>query len=141
MKIVIVSGYFTALHRGHINYFSSAKSLGDYLIVIVNNDIQQKLKKGKVIHNEISRYEVIKNIKFVDSVILAVDEDRTVNKTLRAIREGFPKEKIIFANGGDVTFEDCREKEVCEELNIELVFRIGGEKIGSSSNILKEANG
>jgi cytidyltransferase-like protein len=40
MKTVVVSGYFNPLHKGHIDYISAAKKLGDYLIVIVNNDRQ-----------------------------------------------------------------------------------------------------
>ena len=46
-KIIIVSGYFNPLHKGHIEYFKNAKSLGDKLIVIVNNDNQRKLKDSK----------------------------------------------------------------------------------------------
>ena len=43
-KIIIVSGYFNPLHKGHIDYFKKAKSLGDTLFVIVNNDHQRELK-------------------------------------------------------------------------------------------------
>ena len=37
-KLVIVSGYFNPLHKGHIEYFHLAKQNGDRLLVIVNND-------------------------------------------------------------------------------------------------------
>ena len=43
-KAIIVSGYFNPLHKGHLEYFSMAKSHGEKLIVIVNNDFQRKLK-------------------------------------------------------------------------------------------------
>ena len=46
-KLIIVSGYFNPLHKGHIEYFKSAKSIGDFLIVIVNNDLQRQLKGSK----------------------------------------------------------------------------------------------
>ena len=39
--IVIVSGYFNPLHKGHLEYFKQAKSHGDLLYVIVNNDNQR----------------------------------------------------------------------------------------------------
>ena len=45
--IVCVSGYFDPLHVGHIEYFEKSKQLGDELMVIVNNDYQASLKKGK----------------------------------------------------------------------------------------------
>ena len=44
---VVVSGYFDPLHVGHIEYLELAKELGTKLVVIVNNDYQCVLKKGK----------------------------------------------------------------------------------------------
>lgn len=49
MKIVIESGFFNPLHGGHLDMIEAGAKLGDKLIVIVNNDAQQVLKKGKVI--------------------------------------------------------------------------------------------
>ena len=46
-KAIIVSGYFNPLHKGHIEYFHNAKSKGEYLFVIVNNDLQRSLKGSK----------------------------------------------------------------------------------------------
>ena len=47
MKIVCVSGYFDPVHVGHLEYFKMARALGDKLVVIVNNDKQAEMKKGK----------------------------------------------------------------------------------------------
>ena len=47
MKKVAISGYFDPIHVGHIEYINNAKKLGDWLIVIVNNNKQCALKKGK----------------------------------------------------------------------------------------------
>ena len=44
MKKVAVSGYFNPIHIGHIRLLKEAKNLGNYLIVILNNDFQVKLK-------------------------------------------------------------------------------------------------
>jgi len=46
-RIVVASGYFSPLHAGHVEYLQKSKALGDLLIVIVNNDRQEILKKGK----------------------------------------------------------------------------------------------
>ena len=46
MKIIIVSGGFDPLHSGHIEYFKSAKDLGDKLIVALNSDQWLIKKKG-----------------------------------------------------------------------------------------------
>ena len=55
MKRVIVSGFFNPLHGGHIDLIEAARAMGDYLIVIVNNDIHQMVKKGKIILDENNR--------------------------------------------------------------------------------------
>lgn len=38
MKRVITYGTFDLLHYGHINLLRRAKSLGDYLIVVLSSD-------------------------------------------------------------------------------------------------------
>ena len=42
MDIVLVTGGFDPLHKGHIEYFHLAKKQGDKLFVIVNNDSQRE---------------------------------------------------------------------------------------------------
>ena len=47
MKIVVVSGGFDPVHSGHIEYFKSARALGDRLIVALNSDEWLTKKKKK----------------------------------------------------------------------------------------------
>ena len=56
--LVIVSGYFNPLHVGHLAMLRAARDLGDEVVVIVNNDIQQLLKKGRIISPENERLEI-----------------------------------------------------------------------------------
>jgi cytidyltransferase-like protein len=130
---VAVSGYFDPIHVGHLEYFKCAKDLGTYLIVIVNNDHQCSLKKGKSFMPENDRVKIVEAIKDVDEVILSIDEDRTVSKTLEIVNPD------IFANGGDRHNKEIPEAEVCRRYNIKLADGLG-EKIRSSSSLtgLKE---
>ena len=131
-KIVCVSGYFDPIHVGHLEYFKKSKQIGDKLMVIVNNDEQATLKKGKPFMPVDERIELIKEFKCVDYVVKSVDTDRTVCKTLEIVE---PK-PTYFCNGGDQNNNTIPETDVCEKRGIEL--RDGfGDKIQSSSWLIK----
>ena len=125
---VAVSGYFDPIHVGHLEYLRMAKELGDSLVVIVNNNYQCKLKKGKHFMDENDRVEIVKALRFVDEVFLSVDKDRTVCKSLEEIKPD------IFANGGDRATSDVPETPVCKKFNIKMVDGLG-DKIRSSSSL------
>ena len=133
---VIVSGYFSPIHVGHLDMIEAASALGDEVIVIVNNNAQQVIKKGKVIIDEADRLRIVQALRAVDHAIIAVDEDRTVCASLEAVAEQFSDRTLIFANGGDRQPEFVPEAEVCERYGIELRFGVGGDnKADSSSRI------
>ena len=125
---VAVSGYFDPIHVGHLEYLRMAKELGDSLVVIVNNNYQCKLKKGKYFMDENDRVEIVKALRFVDEVFLSVDKDRTVCKSLEEIKPD------IFANGGDRATSEVPETPVCKKFNIKMVDGLG-DKIRSSSSL------
>ena len=125
---VAVSGYFDPIHIGHLEYLRMAKELGDYLVVIVNNNYQCKLKKGKHFMDENDRVEIVKALRFVDEVFLSVDKDRTVCKSLEEIKPD------VFANGGDRATSEVPETPVCKKFNIKMVDGLG-DKIRSSSSL------
>jgi cytidyltransferase-like protein len=136
MKVVIVSGYFNPLHGGHIDMVEAARDMGDKLIVIVNNDTQQQLKKGKIILDEKNRLRLMRALKKVDEVVLSIDEDSTQVKTLEMIARQHPGDELIFANGGDRNSENAiPEAEVCRQYNIEMRFDAGQGKPDSSTRI------
>ena len=132
---VAVSGYFDPIHVGHLEYLKMAKELGDSLVVIVNNNHQCELKKGKPFMDENDRVEIVKALRFVDEVFLSIDQDTTVCKSLEAVKPD------IFANGGDRATSEVPETPICKKYNIKMVDGLG-DKIRSSSNLtgLKEIN-
>ncbi len=132
--VVAVSGYFNPLHKGHVDLLTAAAKLGDTLVVIVNND-EQVLLKGRVpFMDEKERAYIVSALECVDEVVIAIDTDRSVCKTLEYIHPN------IFANGGDRrNAADIPEAGICSQLGIEMVFAVGGKKIQSSSTLIENA--
>jgi len=140
-KIIITSGFFNPLHVGHINLIRESKKLGDFLVVIVNNDEQVKIKGGVPFMPEQERIEIIKALRYADDVILSIDRDTGYqHKTLAFLVEKYKGNEIIFAKGGDRNFDNLpeSEKEICRKYNIKVVNRVGGGKVQSSSWLLKK---
>ncbi|MEL6983641.1 MAG: adenylyltransferase/cytidyltransferase family protein [Actinomycetota bacterium] len=137
----IVSGYFSPLHVGHLDMIEAAAALGEKLFVIVNNNDQQMLKKGKVIIDQADRLRLVQALREVDDAIIAVDEDRTVSASLQFLAERYPDHDLIFANGGDRKPEFVPESEVCERFGIRLEFGVGGDNKADSSTRINMALG
>ena len=143
-KVIIVSGYFNPLHKGHIEYFNNAKSQGDKLFVIVNSDLQRALKGSKEFMKQDERLCIVENLKMVDTAMVSVDQDRTVCDSLRFIHSLYRQmpggETVLaFANGGDRVHDNIPEIQVCVENNVEMLWNVGGGKIQSSSDLIKRS--
>ena len=138
MKIVLITGGFDPLHSGHIAYFKAAKKLGDILVVGVNSDAWLTRKKGSPFMPYKERAEIIRNIVGVDFVIDFNDTDGSAKHALWMVRQSYPQDVIVFANGGDRTQTNIPEMDSGVD-NVEFVFGVGGEnKMNSSSWILQE---
>jgi len=139
MKINIVSGYFDPIHDGHIEYFQKAKETADKMIVILNNDLQTSLKKGKPFMEEKVRKRIVESIRYVDEVVLSIDTDRSVCATLEKIREKYPTDELYFVNGGDRGVENIPEFSLKDKIGLKFSDGVG-EKINSSKNYYSKEN-
>lgn len=137
MKISVVSGGFDPLHSGHIEYFVSAKEIGDYLIVALNSDEWLKNKKGKAFMPFNERKVLIGNLRMVDEVIHFTDDEiGSCSLGLEKVKEMYPDDKIIFCNGGDRNKDNIAETNVS---GIDFRFNVGGsKKLNSSSWLIKD---
>ena len=136
-NIVVITGGFDPIHSGHIAYIKAARELGR-VMVGVNSDEWLTRKKGAAFMSIDDRLDIIKNLKDVMGAFTFDDADGSAKNAIMKVRELFPKNKIIFANGGDRTSVNIPEMDTTDS-NIEFVFGIGGEdKKNSSSWILSE---
>ena len=130
-KKIVVSGGFDPLHVGHLRMMQEAAQHGK-LTVIINSDDWLLRKKGYVFMPWHERAEIISAYDFVEDVIEAKDDDRTVVESLKEVKPD------IFANGGDRGKVNTPEARYCKENNIEMLWGVGGGKIQSSSTMVKE---
>ena len=128
METIAISGQFDPLHVGHLEYTELAADLGDHSTVIVNNDSQCELKKGKSFMPEKDRVRIIQALSVVDTTFLSIDNDLSVCKSLAFVQPH------VFANGGDRTLGEIPETKVMKEYGIEMVDGLG-DKIRSSSEL------
>ena len=136
MKIVIVTGGFDPIHSGHLAYFKAAKKLGDKLVVGLNSDAWLTRKKGKPFMPMSERFALVSELACVDEVIIYNDNDNSSCNAIQLIKDRYPNEHIIFANGGDRTKENIPEMVFND---VEFAFGVGGEdKKNSSSWILED---
>jgi D-beta-D-heptose 7-phosphate kinase/D-beta-D-heptose 1-phosphate adenosyltransferase len=136
MKIVLVTGGFDPVHSGHIEYFKAAKQLGNLLVVGINSDEWLARKKGRSFMPANERKAIIENLYQVHKVIEFDDTDNSAVDAIKKVKDMFPRDQIIFANGGDRTPDNIPEMIVD---NVEFVFGVGGtNKANSSSWILNE---
>ena len=129
---VMVSGGFDPVHAGHIRMIRDAAKYGN-VIVIANSDDWLFRKKGFVFMEWTRRVEILNAIKGVILVDSVDDSDGTVCEAIRRHKPTY------FANGGDRGKSNTPEQSVCEELNVQLLWGIGGEeKVDSSSDLAKK---
>ena len=130
---VMVSGGFDPVHAGHIRMIRDAANFGN-VIVIANSDDWLFRKKGFVFMTFDQRAEILNAIKGVILVDSVDDTDGTVCEAIRRLKPDF------FANGGDRGKTNTPEIDVCKELEIKLLWGVGGDKkLASSSDLVKHS--
>lgn len=129
--IVVTSGYFNPIHPGHLECFELSKMLGDQLWVVVNNDHQAMLKRGvQSFQDEQVRMKIVDSIKSVDRVVLSIDRDESVCKTLDKLFEEIKElyhgyVQIVFTKGGDRFVENIPEVQICQKHGVKIIDGLG----------------
>tara|TARA_R110000824_G_scaffold101327_1_gene240684 strand:+ start:274 stop:789 length:516 start_codon:yes stop_codon:yes gene_type:complete len=136
-RTIMLSGGFDPIHIGHVRMILAAQKLlseNGSIIIAANSDEWLMRKKGYIFMPWDERAEILRAIKGVAEVTVVDDADGTVCEALRRL------EPDLFGNGGDRNNKNTPEKAVCKELGIKMVWGLGGSKIQSSSDLVKDSN-
>ena len=128
MKTVWTNGCFDILHRGHIELFKYAKSLGDLLIVGIDSDRKVKIDKGETrpINKAEDRKFMLESIKYIDKVFI-FNSKQHLEDLIKLIKPN------IMVIGSDWKGKEVVGQEYAKELNF--FDRI---EEYSTTNIIKE---
>lgn len=138
MKIYATSGGFDPMHVGHLRCIqetailaSSANRIG-IVVVIVNGDGFLQRKKGFAFMPHEERMEIIAGVEGVDFVVGWDDGTQFVTGAIEKLKPNY------FTKGGDRTnAANVPEFSLCEEIGCEVLFNVGGGKVQSSSELVK----
>ena len=117
-KTIVISGGMVPVHVGHVKMIQAAAEIGD-VIVVLNSDDWLVRKKGYAFMSFEERKYLLESIKGVSEVSAVDDSDGTVCEAFQRLKPD------MFGNGGDRTPENTPEFNLCLELGIEPVWKIG----------------
>jgi D-glycero-beta-D-manno-heptose 1-phosphate adenylyltransferase len=107
-KIVFTNGVFDIVHRGHVEYLTKAKALGDVLLVGMNTDASVQRLKGpqRPVVSQDDRAFVLAALRVVDYVCL-FDEDTPYNLIKTVVPD-------VLVKGSDWAIDDIVGKDIVE---------------------------
>ena len=140
-KVILVSGGFDPLHKGHLDLLKQARQMGDHLSVGLNSDAWLTRKKGTPFMSQWDRMDMLLELRCVDHVVPFNDDDDTAKDFIeKALGTWGIDHKFVFVNGGDRTEDNIPEMELREKFShahLEFAFGVGGDKTYSSSSVNK----
>lgn len=129
-KVVFTNGCFDIIHRGHVDYLTKARALGDALVVGLNSDASVKRLKGptRPVVQEDDRAFVLAGLCAVDYVCLF--EEDTPYELIRAVVPD------ILVKGGDWAIENVVGRDIVEAAGgkVQTITFVDGR---STTNIIK----
>lgn len=135
-KIVFTNGCFDIIHRGHVDYLSKAKDLGDKLIIGLNTDLSVRNIKGNTrpIQDEQSRAIILAAMQFVDAIVLF--SDSTPYSLIKEIQPD------ILVKGADYKKEDIVGYDIVSQRGgtVETIEFIEGYSTSNIERKIKNAN-
>jgi len=146
-KVILVSGGFDPVHKGHIEMIEKASEMAEEVWVILNNDSWLRDKKGQEFMKEGERQYIMSMIKGVTRTFVCnprIPADKTVCDGIYSAVTEYRRDirgelSIAFGNGGDRGQGNVPEEDYCNSMGVDMIWNLG-KKIQSSSWLLDKFN-
>ncbi len=115
-RLVLTNGHFDLLHVGHLDYLEKARTLGDALIVGLNQDstTQQHKGHGRPIVPDHERARLLAALVPVDAVVLFAEP--TADRLIEQLRPD------VYAKGGDYAHKPLPERAAAERVGAQVAL-------------------
>jgi rfaE bifunctional protein nucleotidyltransferase chain/domain len=115
-RLVTTNGCFDVLHAGHVRLLTTARDLGDRLVVGLNSDDSVRGLKGadRPLVPQAERAATLAALPFVDWV--QIFSEPTPDSVLEAVRPA------VHVKGGDYRAEELPEHDLIQRLGGEIVI-------------------
>ena len=145
-KVMLVSGGFDPVHKGHLEMIEKAEEMADEVWVILNNEHWLQQKKGKSFMPEKEREYIMSRIKGVTKTFICnprIPTDKSVcdgiySAVMEYRREYEGELSMAFGNGGDRGKGNVPEEDYCDSMGVDMVWNLG-DKVQSSSWLIEKA--
>ena len=92
--------------------------------------------------DEVSRLRIVRALACVNKAMVSIDDDASVCRSIKSIHKQYYDDPFVsgiyFMNGGDRGQGTVPETDICEELDIKMIYNVGGIKTESSSTLLEK---
>jgi D-beta-D-heptose 7-phosphate kinase/D-beta-D-heptose 1-phosphate adenosyltransferase len=138
--VVLLSGGFDPVHVGHVKMIQEAAKIGEIVVIGVNSDDWLARKKGKPFMKSSERLHIMQSLKGVAYSVSFDDTDNSACDLIKTAREKYGDDvSIAFANGGDRIRSNIPEVQTCLDAKVQMIWNVGGGKIQSSSDLIKNS--
>ena len=122
MTRVMAVGVFDLLHAGHLHYMEQAKSLGDYLVVVVAHDDTVRKRKHEPVTGQNLRRRMVEGLKPVDEAVIGNPPDVPIFDILPVVKP----DVIALGYDQEHAEERIRESLISRGLDLIKVVRVEG---------------